>query len=83
MYRRGCRLLVCRCHLSSTCRAYFAVAQQGRAAAEEDDAEEDEETGVAKEEEVKVEEVNVMALADGLRQQATAECKERGSESEF
>ena len=35
------------------------------------------------EEEVKVEEVSVMALAEGLRQQATAECKERGSESEF
>ena len=36
-----------------------------------------------KEEEVKVEEVSVMAVAEGLRQQATAECKERGSESEF
>ena len=32
---------------------------------------------------MKVEEVSVMALAEGLRQQATAECKERGSESEF
>ena len=32
---------------------------------------------------MKVEEVSVMALAEGLRQQATAECKERGSVSEF
>ena len=38
---------------------------------------------MAKEEEVKVEEVSVMALAEGLRQESTAECKERGSESEF
>ena len=38
---------------------------------------------MAKEDEVKVEEVSVMALAEGLRQQATAECKERGSVSEF
>ena len=85
IYRRGCRLLVCRCHLSSTCRACFAVAQQRRAAAEDDDADDDDDTGVAKEkeEEVKVEEVSVMAVAEGLRQQATAECKERGSESEF
>ena len=46
-------------------------------------ADDDDETGVAKEEEVKVEDVSGMAFAEGLRQQATAECKERGSESEF
>ena len=83
IYIRGFRLLVGRCHLSSTYRACFAVVQEGRAAAEDDDAEGDDETGVAKEEKVKVEEVSVMALAEGLRQQATADCKERGSESEF
>ena len=42
--RRGCRLLVCPCHLSTTCRAYVVVAQGGCTAAAE------EERGVAKEE---------------------------------
>jgi len=37
--RRGCRLLACPCHLSTACRACFAVAQEGRAVAEEEEEE--------------------------------------------
>ena len=46
--RRGCRVLVRPCHVSTACLACFAVAQEGRAAAQEDDAETDEDRGVAK-----------------------------------
>ena len=56
--RRGCRLLVCPCHLSTTCRAYVVVAQGGCTAAAE------EERGVAKEEEAKVEEVKVVVVVE-------------------
>ena len=56
--RRGCRLLVCPCHLSTTCRAYVVVAQSGCTAAAE------EERGVAKEEEAKVEEVKVVVVVE-------------------
>ena len=56
--RRGCRLLACPCHLSTACRACFAVAQKGHASAEE------EERGVAKEEEVNMEEVTVKVVEE-------------------
>ena len=56
--RRGCRLLVCPCHLSTTCRAYVVVAQGGCTAAAE------EERGVAKEEEAKVEVVKVVVVVE-------------------
>ena len=56
--RRGCRLLACPCHLSTTCRAYVVVAQGGCTAAAE------EERGVAKEEEAKVEEVKVVVVVE-------------------
>ena len=64
--RRGCRLIAgpCHCHLSTACRACFAVAQDGRAAAEDEDAEDDEERGLAKEEEVNMEEVEVKVMAE-------------------
>ena len=39
--RRGCRLLVCPCHLSTTCRAYVVVAKGGCTAAAEEEEEEE------------------------------------------
>jgi hypothetical protein len=64
---RDGRLLACPGHLSTACRACFAVAKGGNAAAEEDD-DDDEQRGMAKKEEVKVGEVMVSVVeeADAL-----------------
>ena len=70
---------ICRLHAAPASPSHKAPP----CAAANKNAEHDVRGGVAEEEEVKVEEVSVMAVAEGLRQQATAECKERGSESEF
>ena len=56
-------LLVCPCHLLTACSDFFAVEQGGRAAAAEEE-DEDMERGMAKEEEVKVEEVKMMVVEE-------------------
>ena len=73
--RRGCHLLVCPCHLSTTCRAYVVVAQGGCTAAAE------EERGVAKEEEAKVEEVKVVVVEEEVDVLVWIGARQRGRSS--